>query len=108
MRILIVDDNEIALELLQNALVHGGFEVVTAVDGREALAVLRNGACRLVISDWDMPHMNGIELCRAIRSEDMLGYVYVILLTAHNLLEERVEGLLRRRRRFHLQALRTV
>lgn len=93
MRILIVDDNEIALELLQHALIRGGYEVVTAADGREALAVLRDGSCRLVISDWDMPHVNGIELCRAIRTEDMLGYVYVILLTAHNLLEERVEGL---------------
>lgn len=93
MRILIVDDNKIALLTLQNALVQSGYEVVTASDGQQALAILRGGSCRLVISDWEMPHMDGIELCRAIRSQDLLGYVYVILLTAHNLPEEKVEGL---------------
>ena len=93
MRILIVDDNKIALTVLRSALVQSGHEVVTAADGRQALAMLREGGCRLVISDWEMPVMDGIELCRAIRSEDLLGYVYVILLTGHNSLVERVEGL---------------
>jgi putative two-component system response regulator len=93
MRILIVDDNKIALTVARNALVQSGYEVVTATDGHEALAVLRGGSCQLVISDWDMPQMNGIELCRAIRSEDLSGYVYVILLTGHNLPEQKVEGL---------------
>jgi putative two-component system response regulator len=93
MRILVVDDNKIALTVARNALVQSGYDVVTATDGHEALAVLRGGSCRLVISDWDMPQMNGIELCRAIRSEDLSGYVYVILLTGHNLPEQKVEGL---------------
>jgi putative two-component system response regulator len=93
MRILIVDDNKIALLTLQNALVHSGYEVVTAADGQQALALLRESSCRLVISDLEMPRMDGIELCRAIRSEDLLGYVYVILLTGHNLPEEKVAGL---------------
>jgi putative two-component system response regulator len=74
-------------------LTRSGHEVVTAENGHEALAILRNGSCRLVISDWEMPEMDGIALCRAIRSEDMLGYVYVILLTGHDLPEEKVEGL---------------
>jgi putative two-component system response regulator len=93
MRILIVDDNKIALTLVRNTLAHGGHEVVMATDGHQALAALRGGACRLVISDWDMPEMDGIQLCRAIRADDTLGYIYVILLTGHNLVEERVEGL---------------
>ncbi len=93
MRILIVDDNKIALTVLRNALEQSGYEVVTAADGQQAMAILRSGSCRLVISDWEMPQMDGIELCRAIRSEDLLGYVYLILLTGHNLLEEKVEGL---------------
>ncbi len=93
MRILIVDDNKIALAVLRNALAQSGHEVVMAEDGQQALAILREGSCRMVISDWEMPRMNGIELCRAIRSEDLAGYVYVILLTGHNLLEERIEGL---------------
>jgi putative two-component system response regulator len=93
MRILIVDDNKIALAILGNALVQSGHDVVAAADGLQALAILRGGSCRLVISDWEMPRMNGIDLCRAVRSEDLLGYVYVILLTSHNLPEEKVEGL---------------
>jgi putative two-component system response regulator len=93
MRILIVDDNKIALTVLQNALEQSGHEVITAADGNQALALLRTSECGLVISDWEMPHMDGIELCRAIRSEDTLGYVYVILLTGHNLPDEKVQGL---------------
>jgi putative two-component system response regulator len=92
-RILIVDDSKIALTFLKNILEESGYEVVTAADGHQAMAALRSGSCRLVISDWEMPRMNGIELCRAIRSEDLLGYVYLILLTGHNLLNEKVEGL---------------
>src|SRR5580700_1682529 len=93
MRILIVDDNKIALLTLQSALLRSGYEVVTATDGRQALAILRGGNVRLVIFDWEMTEMNGIELCRAIRSEDLLGYIYFILLTGHKLPEQKVEGL---------------
>jgi putative two-component system response regulator len=94
MQVLIVDDDKIALTVLRNALVHGGYDVVTAKDGREALEIVRRGSCRLIISDWEMPQMDGIQLCRAIRSEDLLGYVYIILLTGRKLHEEKVEGLL--------------
>jgi putative two-component system response regulator len=93
MRILIVDDNKIALTVLRSVLEQSGHEVVAATDGNQALAILRAAPCGLVISDWAMPNMDGIELCHAIRSEDLLGYVYVILLTGHNLPEERVKGL---------------
>jgi putative two-component system response regulator len=93
MQILIVDDNKIAMAVLRNALVQNGYEVVTAADGQQALSIIRGGTCRLVISDWEMPQMDGIQLCRAIRSEDLLGYVYVILLTGRKLHEEKVEGL---------------
>ena len=58
-----------ALTVLRNALVTSGYEVVSATNGREALAVLRDGACRLVISDLEMPEMDGLDLCRAIRAD---------------------------------------
>ena len=57
------------------------------------MSILREGSCRLVISDWDMPEMDGLELCRAIRSGDLPGYVYMILLTVHDRTEEKVAGL---------------
>src|SRR5204863_377612 len=93
MRVLIVDDNEVTLTVLHNALTQAGYEVESAKDGRAALAMLREGGCRLVISDWEMPHLSGVELCRIIRAEDFPGYVYIILLTGHDALTDKVEGL---------------
>src|SRR3972149_4974474 len=93
MRILVVDDDEIALELLRNTLVQAGYEVEVARDGRQGLEILRAGAHRLVISDWEMPEMNGIELCRKIRDRHFGGYTYVILVTARDGLDNVVEGL---------------
>lgn len=93
MRILIVDDDAISLEILENALIKAGYDVVAANDGAEALEILRNQPVRLVISDWDMPRLNGLDLCRAVRSEDLGGYTYFILLTARNSSAEIVEGL---------------
>jgi putative two-component system response regulator len=93
MKILIVDDDEIALMVLEEALRKAGYDVVTARNGREALNLLRRDICRLVITDWEMPEMNGLDLCRAIRTELLRGYIYVVLLTGRNTPEERVQGL---------------
>lgn len=93
MRVLIVDDNPLALELLKAALVRAGHTVETAENGVDALARLHDSACRLVIADWEMPVMDGLQLCRAIRSEDLPAYVYVILLTARNEPQSKIEGL---------------
>jgi putative two-component system response regulator len=93
MRILIVDDNRMALTVLKHGLVEAGHEVETATNGRAALDIVRAGACRLVITDWEMPEMDGIELCQAIRAEDMPGYIYVVLLTGRDSAKEKVAGL---------------
>ena len=60
---------------------------------KRRLEAVRNGTCRLVISDWEMPEMTGVELCRKLREDDIAGYVYVILLTSRDSVKERVEGL---------------
>ena len=93
MQVLIVDDNRMALTILKHALIQGGYEVETANDGRSALEIVRRGKCRLVITDWEMPEMNGVELCRAIRSEGLASYIYVILLTSHDSTQEKIAGL---------------
>jgi len=93
MRILIVDDDPIALELLRDTLVDAEHEVFTAVDGRDGLAVLLRENCQVVISDWEMPRLDGLGLCDAIRRGGLESYVYVILLTVHNATAERVRGL---------------
>lgn len=91
--VLIADDDDISRELLAETLRDAGYEVCEAASGLEALAAMRDGDLRLVISDWDMPGLNGVELCRAVRAEEWNGYVYIILLTSHSGSEAIVEGM---------------
>ncbi len=91
--ILVVDDDEIVVSMVSAILRRGGYEVRTAGDGSEALGVITKESIGIVISDWDMPKMDGITLCRAIRSHSGDGYIYVILLTSQTKKEQRVAGL---------------
>ncbi len=93
MQVLVVDDDEISRSMLAFTLAQAGFEVLTAIDGLEALDVLRNSVCRLVIADWEMPRMDGLQLCQAVRRGEFAGYIYLILLTGHEGREQRVAGL---------------
>jgi signal transduction histidine kinase len=70
MNILVVEDDPMAINLLRLTLTQAGHEMVVANNGREALEILRSTSIRMVISDWEMPEMSGIELCRAIRSAE--------------------------------------
>jgi sigma-B regulation protein RsbU (phosphoserine phosphatase) len=82
MRILVVDDERGMRMLLDKILVKWGHEVFTASDGLEALAILEKEKVQLVVSDWAMPRLDGLELCRRIRATPFPGYVYIIILTA--------------------------
>jgi putative two-component system response regulator len=93
MQTLIVDDDSFALKVLERTLSRMGYSTVPARDGNEAMEILRRGEIRLVVTDWDMPGMNGVELCRAIRREDFSGYVYIIMLTGREGAKQRMEGL---------------
>ena len=93
MHVLVVEDDELSAEILENALREFGYEVTYAGNGREALELIRTGRYRLMVSDWEMPEMTGVELCRQIRERHTIGYVYVILLTSHGGTQKIVEGL---------------
>jgi putative two-component system response regulator len=93
LRILIVDDDEVSLEISRRTVEKAGYAVDVAHNGKEALDILRKGQCRLVITDWEMPELDGIELCKAIRTDDFNGYVYVILLTSRGATKDIVAGL---------------
>ena len=94
MDILIVEDDTVAAELLSGALEKAGHYVAAvATNGNEALAFLRKSTCNMVITDWEMPEMSGVELCRAIRSEDLGRYIYLILLTVREGTSHIVAGL---------------
>ncbi len=93
MRVLIVEDDRDALDLLENAVAYFGYDVTTASDGAEALELIRSGQYQLVVSDWEMPEISGTELCREIRRRVSCGYTYFILLTAKTEIQSRIEGL---------------
>jgi putative two-component system response regulator len=93
MRVLVVDDDEMSVELVSSILERYGHTVDSATDGRQALDILRGGAHRVVVSDWEMPHLSGPDLCAAIRAEDFGGYIYTILLTGRNKNADSVAGL---------------
>ncbi|RKT44287.1 PP2C family protein-serine/threonine phosphatase [Thiocapsa rosea] len=93
MRILIADDASDAREILGRLLKRWGHEVVTASNGREAWEILRQEPLRLVISDWMMPEIDGLELCRRVREAQWEHYVYFILLTARDDKEDLIEGM---------------
>lgn len=93
MRILVVEDDPITRQILQRALLSQGYEVGTAADGKEALKVQTEFKAQLIISDWEMPEMDGLELCRAVRADRSRGYVYFILLTARDGTKSVIEGL---------------
>jgi DNA-binding response OmpR family regulator len=93
-RVLLVDDDEIALEHMQGLVSAAGYEVATATSGEAALAELRRQFAPIVILDRSMPGMDGLELCRAIRDGSHYpGYVYIMLCTAHDSEEEILAGL---------------
>jgi two-component system cell cycle response regulator len=92
-RILLVDDEPTQRLIMARLLKRAGYEVETAGNGKEALAKIESGDFHLMITDWEMPEMDGIALCSALRSLHTQGYVYTILLTARDAIEHVVTGL---------------
>jgi len=84
MRILIAEDDPVSVKLLQFTLEHWGHTVVCASDGAEAWRLFDAEPFRLVVSDWKMPGLDGLELCHRIRTRPKAEYTYFILLTANN------------------------
>ena len=94
MKVLIADDNAMSRLTLKSQLRRWGYDVVEAVDGDAAWAILSMpDTPRLVILDWMMPGLDGIELCKRIRAQSQEPYLYAILLTGREEREDVVAGL---------------
>ena len=93
MRVLVVEDDSISAEFLRNSLVHFGYDVTVAENGREAFEILRTGEFRMVVSDWEMPEMSGAQLCRLVRQRQWTKYIYIVLVTSYDGVDRIVEGL---------------
>jgi len=91
--ILIVDDDPVSRLLLEKILKKEGFKVCSAEDGVQALDIFKRQYIPIVLTDWMMPKMNGLELCRALRSIDSPGYIFIIIITAKDSKEDIVHGL---------------
>jgi two-component system chemotaxis sensor kinase CheA len=92
-RILVADDSLTTRTLEQSVLEAGGFVVVTAFDGMEALRLLQVEQIDLVVSDVEMPRMDGFGLCEAIRASERLRKTPVILVTGRESAEDRARGM---------------
>lgn len=93
MNILVVDDMSTMRRIVKNLLKQLGFNnVEEAGDGKEALSKLKAGNYGFVISDWNMPEMTGIELLRAIRADDKLKAIPVLMVTAEAQKEDLMEA----------------
>lgn len=93
MEILVVEDTRVAALVLQRILVGMGFQVTLTTNGAEAWEALQHKDFPVVISDWMMPEMDGIELCRRIRSRAAGSFSYIILLTARGTREDKQEAI---------------
>src|SRR5262249_10795760 len=92
-KVLIAEDDLISAQVLQTFLEKWGHNVVAAENGAEAWQLFQEHDISLVISDWMMPEMDGLELVRRIRSCPRPGYVFIILLTAKSRKEDIVRGM---------------
>ena len=92
-KILIADDEPNQLELLSFNLSQAGFEVAQAHDGKQALTMIEDSLPDLVVLDWMMPHLSGIELCRILRSRRDTKLLPIIMLSARGEEGDRTLGL---------------
>ena len=93
LKILVVDDEQIARRLVEKTLTRLGHDVVLADSGEAAWRKIQEEPIRFVVTDWNMPLMNGIQLIKKIRSTTLPGYVYTILVTSNSKNEDIVQGL---------------
>lgn len=92
-KILIADDHSTIRLLLKKQLQTEGYDIAVATNGKEAIQVAEELRPALILCDWMMPEMDGIEVCRKLKSDRQLASIFFILLTAKGEITDRVEGL---------------
>ena len=92
-RILVVEDESDSRFLFERLLSKNGYNVRTAENGEVALKIIDDFNPKVILADWTMPRLNGIELCDTIKQNEEWKLIYFILLTGRTSLKDRVEGL---------------
>jgi len=94
MTILIAEDDSVTRKLLESILIRWGYVVIVTCDGNEAWKAIQDGNVPdVAILDWIMPRMDGLELCRKIRSKHFNKPIYIIMLTVKGQKNDIIEGL---------------
>jgi len=91
--ILIAEDDAVTRMLLKKTLIKEGHEVVSVENGQKAFDLFQERFFPIILTDWMMPEMNGLELCRVIRQKENPGYVFIVLLTAKDSHDDIITGL---------------
>lgn len=91
-KIIVADDSAVSRKLIEQALVQGNYDLRWARNGREAIRLFIEHHPTIVITNWEMPDLTGIELCTEIRRQEK-SFVYLILLTANSHKQQIVQGL---------------
>jgi len=92
-KILVVDDDQYIRTILQKKFASQGYTVLVANDGEEGLQAAKIEKPDLIISDWMMPKMDGLEFCRLVKQDEKLRFTYFIILTARDTQDDKVEGI---------------
>ncbi len=93
MKILIIDDEFVSRKKIERLIQSLGHETVATVNGKEGLEIWKNEGFRMVITDWNMPEIDGLSLCRIIRESEGGQYTYIIMVTTRNATNDIVAGM---------------
>ncbi|MEJ5350728.1 MAG: response regulator [Melioribacteraceae bacterium] len=92
-KILVVEDEKDTRFILEKLLTRNNYEVVTAINGEDALEVLKTFSPKVILADWTMPVLDGLALCNILKSDEKYKGIYFIILTARSSLKDRIMGL---------------
>ena len=92
-RVLVVDDDDLVRARITALLRNAEFEVESAANGEDALRIMAERHCQVLLTDWQMPDMDGLSLCRIVRSENAESYIYVLMLTVRDSKDDVLKGL---------------
>jgi len=92
-KVLIVEDEKDTRFILEKLLSRNNYDVASAVNGEEALEILKTFSPKVILADWTMPVLDGLALCNILKSDDNFKLIYFIILTARSSLKDRIMGL---------------
>ncbi len=90
--IMTVDDSASVRQMVSFTLKQSGYQVIEAVDGRDALSKLNGSSVQMLLTDLNMPNMDGIELIRNVRANSSCKFIPIVMLTTESQAEKKQEG----------------